>query len=281
MFTNRDIADYYNQTMQHYQRWWKLDSALAVHYGLWHPHTRSFEEALKNTNFELAKLAGITGSCRVLDAGCGVGGSAFFLAETYECRVSGITLSEKQLDYAVQQNIKFGLGKRVDFKLEDYTQTSFPDETFDVIWAIESLTSAPDKQKFAAEAFRILKPGGVLVLADYFSITGKPDPKAWLEKWRLSWSLAPIITADDFKQQMDFSGLKLEKKLDVTKQITPTARRMYLASLAGTVPSIIYNTLFNASRFSRGHYKSGIYQYKALKSGLWNYNLMKFVKPTL
>lgn len=278
LFTNRDIADYYNQTFQHYQFWWKMDRALAVHYGLWHPETRNFIDALENTNVALAKLAEIPVGSRVLDAGCGVGGSAFFLAKTLECRVSGITLSEKQLAYAIDQNAKKNLGHLVDFSLQDYTQTCFPDESFDVVWAIESLTSSPHKNKFAQEAGRILKPGGTLVLADYFRRPETSDPKGWMELWRLSWSLAPILELADFVNEIQLAGFSLQKNIDVTTNIMPTAKRMYLASLLGALPSFIYNNLFKTSRFAKNHYKSGYYQFKALQQQLWNYRLLSFRK---
>ena len=256
-----------------------MDQALAVHYGIWYPETRKFIDALRNTNLALADLAAIPPVARVLDAGCGVGGSAFFLAETQACKVSGITLSEKQLAFAKDQNAKKKLEQLVDFSLQDYTKTNFPDESFDVVWAIESLTSTPHKRTFAQETMRLLKPGGVLVLVDYFRRPEFPDPKGWMELWRLSWSLAPIPAMTSFVNDMQQAGLILQKNLDVTANIKPTAKRMYLASVAGAIPSIIYNRLFKTSRFARGHYKSGYYQYKALQQDLWRYHLLSFSKP--
>jgi len=81
MFTSRDIADYYNQTLNHYQNWWNLDKNMAVHYGIWDSHTRNFQESLTNTNLVLMNMAFIAHGDKILDAGCGVGGSAFFLAQ--------------------------------------------------------------------------------------------------------------------------------------------------------------------------------------------------------
>ena len=78
MFSKEEIADYYNQTLDHYKIWWNLSETQSVHYGIWHPDTPNFNEALRNTNREMATLAGIKPGQHVLDAGCGVGGSSLF-----------------------------------------------------------------------------------------------------------------------------------------------------------------------------------------------------------
>jgi cyclopropane fatty-acyl-phospholipid synthase-like methyltransferase len=83
MVTNTDIADYYNQTLNHYQTWWKLDKAMAVHYGLKDNNTKGFADELLNTNRRMAEMAVLQPKMHVLDAGCGVGGSLFYLAEHF------------------------------------------------------------------------------------------------------------------------------------------------------------------------------------------------------
>jgi hypothetical protein len=66
---------------------------------------------------------------------------------------------------------------------------------------------------------------------------------------------------------------------DFTEKIKPTSLRMYKAYLLGAIPSKLYNLLFNASAFSKEHYKSGFYQYKSLQLGLWKYYLVGARKP--
>jgi cyclopropane fatty-acyl-phospholipid synthase-like methyltransferase len=279
MFTSRDIADYYNQTLNHYQNWWNLDKNMAVHYGIWDSNTQNFQESLTNTNLVLMNMASIADGDKILDAGCGVGGSSFYLAQNKRVDVTGITLSEKQFEYAQNKCKELRLESQVNFKIEDYTKTSFEDNSFDVIWAIESITSAPSKMNFAKEATRILKPGGKLIIADYFkSNDNQIDKHNLLGKWRDLWSMADFITTGDYKTFFNKHGFAAISERDVTKEITPTAKRMYLSYLLGGPLAIIYNTFFKPQRFAKTHYKSGKYQYKALKKGLWNYSIILFEK---
>lgn len=282
-FSKRDIADYYNHTLIHYKRWWKLDKYLSVHYGIWDNSTENFAQALVNTNKLMMEIAKVKEDCRVLDAGCGVGGSGVFLATNKKVKVSGVTLSEKQFEFAVDNANKLNLNNLLDFKLEDYTNTSYPDNNFDLIWCIESITSEPQKTLFAKEAYRLLKLGGKLIIADYFNTSeDKQDPKNYLDKWRKTWNMAPIESLKEYVPKFSNNGFSLEENHNYTKGISPTARRMYYSYLFGAIPAIVYNLLFkNVSRFAKTNYKSGYYQYKALTKGLWEYRILLFEKTTV
>jgi len=278
MVSNKNIAAYYDQTLNHYQTWWKLDDAMAVHYGLRDETTKKFSDELLNTNRIMAEMIHLKAGERILDAGCGVGGSLFYLTKKYKIRGSGLTLSEKQFRYAQKRAKELHLDQYVQFKKQDFCHTDFADESFDVVWALESLSHLPNKQDFAKEAFRLLKPGGRLIIACY-NRTLKPDKRGLIKKWQTTWSLDSIVSTTSYIELMEKAGFVVLKTEDLTKAAYPTAKRMYLASLIGMLPSLIYNATHQTSHFARRHFMSGIYQYKALKKGLWKYIIISLEKP--
>ncbi|MCT4623096.1 MAG: methyltransferase domain-containing protein [Schleiferiaceae bacterium] len=280
MSYKKDISDYYEQTRDHYKYWWKLDQGMALHYGIWEKDTKNFVEALANTNIKMAELAKVKKGDIVLDAGCGVGGSAIFLAKEHGAKSYGITLNERQKSEATANALKHNVEQRTNFSVQDYLNTNFEDETFDVVWGCESVNSSPDKEAFLKEASRILKPGGRVIVTDYFmpNSINRLDHKVLLD-WETAWALGPICTEQEFIDYGENHQLKLESNTDFTNQIMPTVKWMYRTYWYGLIPSEIYN-LFHpkVSRYARHHYRSGYYQYKSLKKGLWRYRTLVMQK---
>lgn len=104
---------------------------------------------------------------QILDVGCGMGGSSIYLAKNYHAKVIGISLSQNQLNIATKETKKQGLST-VSYKIEDaHTLASFSAETFDIVWSLESCEQFYDKALFIEQAFRVLKPGGKLMLATW------------------------------------------------------------------------------------------------------------------
>ena len=157
---HKRIVEYYNSTEHAYRDSWDLDNSLAIHYGYWDEKVTSFPGSLLRMNEVMAAKAGITSNDKVLDAGCGVGGSSIYLASTIDCKVTGITLSERQRQHASDNAMKKNVTGQVNFEVMDYCNTSFDSESFDVVWGCESICYADSKEKFVKEAFRLLKPGG-------------------------------------------------------------------------------------------------------------------------
>ena len=279
-FTNREIADYYNSTQNHYENWWKLKEVHALHYGMWDKNTKNFAASLLNTNRTLMNIAQVSSSDKVLDAGCGVGGTSFFLNKTKGAEVIGISLSEKQITTAKEAASKLKNSDKLNFHLMDYCNTTFENESFDVVWACESMCHTENKSDFLEECFRILKHGGRLIISDYFLTPKKKDSKSWIDRWLNTWGVPNITSEKNFVKSARASGFNKIDTFDFTEKIQKSAKRMYLFSLLGTVPSELYNIFHpNVSRFAKKHYQSGYYQYKALQNNLWKYKVVLAVKP--
>ncbi len=275
-FTPQDVANYYDQTENHYRRFWKLEKSLSLHYGIWSEGIKNLHEAVLNTNTLLAKLSEIKSTDVVLDAGCGVGGSAIYLAKNIGCKVSGITLSEKQAGTATEFAKQHGVSNLASFYAMNYTATSFADNSFDVVWAIESMQTAVNKSDFLKEAKRILKPGGKIVIADCFKSYDYPFEKNKLMNLMFNgWAVSDVLSSEEFINKANQFGFTLEKEQDVTKEVYPSVVRFFFAAFWGMFGTFFYNVFVKrASYFSRVHYKTGLSQLAAYKKKLWKYKLL-------
>lgn len=130
---------------------------------------------------------------RVLDAGCGVGGTSRYLASRLGAGVLGLTLSPVQKEIA---DTLSGDCASVRFSVADATQTGFKEGSFDLVWALESCEHMPSKRAFLEESARLLRPGGRLVVATWCH-RATPPPLSRSERRTLgaiSWSFQRSLT---------------------------------------------------------------------------------------
>ncbi len=270
------IIDYYRDTEHAYADSWDLKKSMAIHYGYWDETVRTFPQSLARMNEVMMQAAGIKSNDRVLDAGCGVGGSSIFLASTTGCMATGITLSERQAMQAAENAVKNGVGNRVEFKVMDYAATDFPDASFDVFWGCESICYADDKEKLIQEAFRLLKPGGRLVLADGFVPAFENNEHPVIRNWLDGWQVNYLETPGRFQQWMTHAGFRNIEYRDMSSQVFRSSRRLYryhfLASLYLLWKKINFSK--PATEFQKKNIAACKYQYKGLQQGLWQYGLM-------
>ncbi len=103
----------------------------------------------------------------LLDVGCGIGGSTLYLAQKFNASATGITLSPIQASRAAARAQAAQLDSRVEFKVADALKMPFEGNSFDLVWSLESGEHMPDKQQFLQECYRVLKPGGTLLVATW------------------------------------------------------------------------------------------------------------------
>ena len=162
----------------------------------------------------------------VLDVGCGIGGSSRILARDYGFAVTGITISPQQVQRA-QQLTQEELD--VQFLVDDAMALSFPDASFDVVWSIEAGPHMPDKAIFARELIRVLKPGGVMVLADWNQRDDRQKPLNFWEKRVMrqlldQWSHPAFSSIEGFSELLAATGLVEGEVIttDWTEQTLPS-----------------------------------------------------------
>ena len=103
----------------------------------------------------------------IIDVGCGIGGSTLHLAQKFGSTATGITLSPVQASRARERAVEASLASRVRFEVANALEMPFADHTFDLVWSLESGEHMPDKAKFLQECYRVLKPGGKMILATW------------------------------------------------------------------------------------------------------------------
>ncbi|GAB1315042.1 hypothetical protein MFIFM68171_05252 [Madurella fahalii] len=256
---------------------------------------------------------------RVLDVGCGVGGTSRFLASTLPgCAVTGITISSKQVQLATrlskaaapapapaqsadaepaQQDgfIPIGSqGGKVRFleldaeKMGEYfalggTDDSYSDRDsdsgkFDVVWITEALSHFPNKALFFRNAHSLLRPGGKLVLADWFKAEGLGEGEfaADIKPIEDGMLLPPLCTQQGYIDFARDAGLEvLNGPKDISKDVSKTWDISW---------SLVQNPSLWAFAFSQGRDGIAFLQaFRAMRRGYANgsfrYAVMSFVKP--
>jgi len=279
--SHEDIIRYYEKCEIDYRINWRMDECMSLHYGYWDEDTRSFPQAMQNVNRELVQRAGIRGGEQVLDAGCGVGGSAIYLAKHHRCRVTGITLVPGQVDRAFANAQRRGVGALVSFQERDYLRTGYSPGSFDVVWGIESVCYAEDKADFLREAFRLLRPGGRVVVADFFRSRERYDARdeELLRKWEACWAVPEYAVGSVFECKAREVGLDKVWLSDETDHVRRSARRLYGRFFPGLVANAMAVRLRIRDAVQTDDVWSAWYQWHALKRGLWRYMFFSAVKP--
>lgn len=279
-YSKADIAQYYDLSEVHYKLFWNLDQSKSLHYGYWDASTRNLHEALLNSNRVLAARAQITANDVVLDAGCGVGGSTVWLAKNIGCKTTGITLSEKQAARATEHAAAQGVSGLVTFDVKDYTSTGFEGNSFSVVWAMETVCHAQEKADFLREAERLLRPGGRLIVADFFKKEGLHGKDAQqMRDWANGWAVPDYATWEEFAQKLEDAGFRNIQVHDATLAVMPSIRRLYRAYLLGVIPSRLYNLFHpNVSEFGRKNVDTARLQYVTAKKELWKYLIVSAEK---
>lgn len=170
---------------------------------------------------ELLLWAKVEGAKNILDVGCGIGGSTLYLAQKYQASATGITLSPVQAKRAEERSKESHLDETVKFLVADAMEMPFEDNSFDLVWSLESGEHMPNKEKFLQECYRVLQPGGRFILATWChrattsSLAGEltQDEKRHLEEIYRVYCLPYVISLPEYHaiaHSIGFSSLRTD-----------------------------------------------------------------------
>lgn len=91
---------------------------------------------------------------QAVDVGCGIGGSSRHIVRKYGCEARGVTLSPYQANRGNELAKEQGIADKASFQVADALDMPFDDDSFDLVWSLESGEHMPDKQKFVSELAR-------------------------------------------------------------------------------------------------------------------------------
>jgi len=275
-FSNRDISRYYSETTSDYSTLWFDRVNLAMHFGYQADASMTHAQGLENSNRVLADLADIHPGSRVLDAGCGLGGTSLWLAAKRSAQIVGIGIGEDQIRFANEEANRRSLAGAAKFLVADFNAMPFKEHSFDVVWAQESLCHAKDKARFFKEAARVLTPDGCIIVADgMLKRTNVTDAERhlllqWFDGWKLS-SLWTATELADAAREAEFSVISVE---DVTANTVLSHRRLYLRACGMFPLAMLMRIVGLRNSVQTGNAFAALRQYQALKRGCWFYGIL-------
>jgi ubiquinone/menaquinone biosynthesis C-methylase UbiE len=147
----------------------------------------------REATIELADRASLEPGLRVLDVGCGLGGSVRYLASERQCRAAGIDLTSEYVEVANALAQMVGLRASTEFRQGSALDIPFDDRSFDVVWTEHAQMNIADKRAFYGEIARVLAPTGRVVFHDIFQGDGGDlyYPVPWADEPSISFLTSP------------------------------------------------------------------------------------------
>ncbi|KAH8902710.1 S-adenosyl-L-methionine-dependent methyltransferase [Coniochaeta sp. PMI_546] len=291
------IKQHYDLASDYYLSLWGEH----IHHGYW-----ATEEAKKTLPKEEAQIAlirllldisGVSEGNRVLDVGCGIGGTSRYLASQLGCTVTGITISTKQVEIAKRLTkaeasketpdaeedaegfFKLGKGKVKFIELDAEKMGDFfaADEgAFDGVWISEALSHFPNKALFFQNTFKVLKPGGRLALADWFKAEGLSEKEFAddIKPIEDGMLLPPLCTQNEYVKLATDAGLQVHGgPKDISKDVAQTwdiswslvqSPSLWAFALSQGRDGIAFLQSFRAMRrgYANGHFRYAVIAFK-------------------
>jgi len=210
------IIKHYDAISPYYRSLWGEH----LHHGYWIRGDESKEKAQLQLIEHLAQLAGVKPGSDVLDIGCGLGASTLYLAKNYKAAVTGITISEVQVEMAAKAAATEQLDAK--FLLMDAEAMHFQKQ-FDLLWSVESISHYQRREEFFASAAKLLKPGGLFAITDWFKKENltPAETKKFIDPIEKGM-LVELQIMDDYEHLLTSNGLQIMRRDILNKNCAKT-----------------------------------------------------------
>ncbi len=212
------IRGHYNLSTPFYRLLWGPH----IHHGYWEADESPRTAQLQLTE-RLATLAKITPGQRLVDVGCGMGGSSIHLAKSRGCQALGVTISPLQRHWAALSSRWHRVADRTEFRCADAEQVDVAADSFDVVWSVECTEHLFDKPRFFQRAANWLRPGGTMAICAWLAGDDLDTAQSQQVYEVCEGFFCPSLgTASDYSAWMAEAGLEVTHVQDWTQQVTHT-----------------------------------------------------------
>ena len=227
--------------------------------GTWWPFPLS--GAMREMESQMFSILNLPTGSRVLDAGCGVGHVATYMAKK-GLKVEAIDIVDRHVARA-QRNVQaHRLQDSVSATKMSYQDLSFNNESFDGVYTMETLSHATDFSQAVSELYRVLKPGGSLVLFEYEHAAPKTGPArdaiARVNEYS-SMTAFQNLTIGSIEKELDVAGFEDIEVRDFSDNVAPMMRFFFLVAL---IPYMIICLLGLQERFPNAMAAVELWRYK-------------------
>ena len=267
-----DVSGHYDELDHVYRDVWGEH----VHHGYWRSGSESAREAVDAlADLVGERLAPEIGQ-QLCDIGCGYGATAQHLATSYDVEVTGLTISHEQYARAAQRS------GNTRFLLRDWLQNGLAKQSFDGAYAIESTEHMCDKQRCFDEAYRVIKPGGKLVVCAWLASSGA---RAWevrhlLEPICREGQLPGMGTREEYVQFAQRACFELLRFEDISLQVRRTWDICLMRLMKRLATDHSYRQLVTSSQTRNRSFALSLPRLMlAYRTGAMRYGLFTFARP--
>ncbi|MBA3828305.1 MAG: class I SAM-dependent methyltransferase [Taibaiella sp.] len=264
------IQQHYDFASPYYEQLWGNH----IHHGYWITGKESKEEAAENLIQLLIQKSSLKKGSKVLDVGCGIGGTSIYLATKYRCDVTGITISPVQVAMATASAAALKVKNPPRFMVDDANHISVKG-TFDIVWSVEMISHLNNRDNLFRRASELLRPGGKMCITDWLKDDGlsKEEVQKYIDPIEKGM-LVQLPSFSEYESHIQNHGFRLLYYEDISSAVS----RTWDITSESIKPKVIWGLASKHSKELTGFLQSFKAMRAGFKSGAFRYPAMVLEK---